>query len=154
MKVFDSDYSLHKIEVLLEEKMEEAYRIKQEEESKIIDSFNLSYEDYCYLILKLKGMTAYGKTLELIQRYKISLITALVYSIRYGTKENVYKKVKMFIKKMPQHQLRYALDMFGDVVEEYAIYNYEQYKGHLDYLFEALAIQAGEDTTYYMSYVG
>ncbi len=154
MKVFDSDYSLNEIEMLLGEKMEEAYRNTQEEECKIIDSFDLSYEDYCYLLLKLKGLITYGRGVELMERYKISVVTALVYSIRYSAKENVYEKIKMFIEKLPQHQLRYALDMLVDVVEEYALCSYEQCKGQLDHLFEVLASQAGEDAAYYMSYVG
>ena len=154
MKVFASDYSLNEIELLLEEKMEEAYKNTREEECKIINNFNLSYEDYCYLLLKLKGLVTYGRGVELLERYKISVVTVLVYAIRYGKKETVYEKIKTFIKKLPQHQLRYALDMFADVVEEYALCSYEHCKGQLDRLFEVLAAQAGEDTTYYMSYVG
>lgn len=154
MKVFDLDYSLNEIERLLEEKMEQAYQNMTEEESKMIDSFDLSYEDYCYLLLKLKGLITYGTELELIEKYKISVVTALVYAIRYGKKENVYQKITAFIQKLPQHQLRYTIGLFANVAEEYALGSYKQCKGQLEHLFDILAAQAGENRTYYMSYVG
>lgn len=154
MKVFDSDYSLSEIEILLEEKMEQAYQHMTEEESKIIDSFDLSYEDYCYLLLKLKGLITYGTDLELMEKYKISVVTALVYAIRYGKRENVYQRIRTFIQKLPQHQLRYTVGLFANVAEEYALGSYKQCKGQLEHLFEILAEQAGENTTYYMPCVG
>ena len=85
MNILDADFTLYEIEQTLEE------RFRMEEKMlRTIGDLDLSYEDYKYLVLKLKGISKYMTRIEVFEQYKLSIITALVFSIRYEKKTAFY----------------------------------------------------------------
>ena len=146
MKIFENAISLAEIERLLEEKIivEEPKRNKKESRRvTILGSLGLTYEDYRYLLLKLKGVKKYGNILGVMERYRLSLLTAMVFAIRNGEEDGSYQMLKEEFLNLPQHQIRQSLLICQEAFEEYAIHSFGMDMNHFEGVYQALAIHAG-----------
>lgn len=155
MKLFENAISLAQIERLLEEKIEVQENKRNKKETRyitILGSLGLTYEDYRYLLLKLKGVKKYGNMLGVMERYKLSLLTAMVFAIRNGEEDDSYRMLKEEFLNLPQHQIRQSLMICQDAFEEYAIHSFGMDMSRFEGIYQALEIHAGvnEGVMYYV----
>lgn len=139
MNILDADLTLLELEELLELEMR-----NEEKDIRIIGDLDLSYEDYKYMILRLKGLTKYRWNMEVFEKYKLCIITSWVFTLRYETDKNfMYDKVKRLLNGLQQHHLRYCIKMCASAFEEYGIETYGIDTQTLEGIFELSAIHAG-----------
>lgn len=157
MKIFDASLSLLEIENLLEEVMElevsDSYNSDTEEEL-LMNNLELTYEDYRYLMFKLKGIVKYRNSIDIIGRYKLSILAAVIFSIKNGDREETYQLMKEAFFSLPQHQIRKLLNICREAFDEYAIHSFGLDLNSFDGVFSALSIHAGAVQEYSISYVG
>ena len=139
MNLLDADLTLLEIEKLLEGE------IKNEQKNlRIIGDLDLSYEDYKYMILRLKGLTKYKWNIEVFERYKLSILTTWIFTLRYeADKSYLYDKVKEILNSLQQHHMRYCIQTCAAAFEEYGIETYGIDIYSLEGIFEVSAIHAG-----------
>lgn len=157
LKIFDSALSLLEIEDLLEEKIALEYTSSVKKgitEYFMMNRVNLNYEDYRYLLFKLKGLTRYENNVDIMGRYKLSIIIAMVFTIRNHQEEGTYEKLKERFLRLPQHQLRQYLTICKEAFDEYAIHSFGLNLDSFDGMYEALSMHAGVNQEYVVSYVG
>lgn len=113
MKILRKSLSLLSIEKILESELTyERHNIK------IIGDLDISLEDYHYLISKLKRLF-YGTTnVTLLRKYRLSITTAWIFTLKYDGELNLNEMNKI-IMKIPQHHFRCFLDIFYSVFEEF-----------------------------------
>ncbi len=138
MNILDADFTLYQIEQTLEE------RFKTEEKMlRTIGDLDLTYEDYKYLVLKLKGISKYITRIEVFEQYKLSIITALVFSVKYEkNKKSIYQSIRKGLNKLQQHQLRFVIRISTDVFYELGLSTYGVRMNSIDDLLEVVTIHA------------
>lgn len=138
MNILDADFTLYEIEQTLEE------RFRMEEKMlRTIGDLDLSYEDYKYLVLKLKGISKYMTRIEVFEQYKLSIITALVFSIRYEKKQpSTFMEIQEMLMKMQQHQLRFFIRISSNVFLELGLSTYGVEMNTIDDVLEVITIHA------------
>lgn len=138
MNILDADFTLYQIEQTLEE------RFKTEEKMlRTIGDLDLSYEDYKYLTLKLKGISKYITRIEVFEQYKLSIITALVFSIRYEEKKaSAYELIRNGLLNLQQHQLRFFIRISTNVFLELGLSTYGVEMNSIDDILEVITIHA------------
>jgi hypothetical protein len=142
MKILDASLSLSEMETVLEHAI-----LNDENDIRIIGDLELSYEDYKCLALKLKGITKYKENIELFDRYKLCAVVAWVFALRYEKEDKIdHTLVKRLLGNLPQHQLRYVLNLFTTTFSDYGLDDYEVDTNSLDGFFVVAAIHAGIPT--------
>ena len=138
MNILDADFTLYQIEQTLEE------RFRAEEKTvRTIGDLNLTYEDYKYLILKLKGISKYISRVEVFEQYKLSIITAIVFSIRYEHDTAViYQKMTDSLARLQQHQLRFFIRIATDAFYELGLSTYGIRMNTIDDVLEVATLHA------------
>lgn len=139
MNVLDADFTLYEIELTLER------RLRAEEKGiRTIGDLNLSYEDYKYLVLKVKGLTKYITRIEVFEQYKLSIVTALVYTMRYEEEiTETYSEVRKIVDQLQQHHVRYCIRLCANTFYELGLSTYGVQMNTLDDLIEVVMIHAG-----------
>jgi hypothetical protein len=139
MNVFATSSSLLEIEKTLVEELS-----KEENDINFIGDLNLSYEDYRYLVMKLKKIQRHKYCISLLERYRCSIVTAWTFSLKFEKKERTsYFIAKRIMEDIPQHQLRYSLNILFLVFEEYGIINFRADKKNMERLFSIVEINSG-----------
>lgn len=117
MNILDADLTLYEIE----HRLEETFRA-EENVIHTIGDLELSYEDYKYLILKIKGLTKYITRVEVFQQYKLSILTAMVFSVRYGGDiRGVYHSILDVLTHFQQHHVRYVMRICQNVFYDFGL---------------------------------
>lgn len=138
MNILDADFTLYQIEQTLEE------RFKTDEKMlRTIGDLDLTYEDYKYLVLKLKGISKYITKIEVFEQYKLSIITALVFSIKYeNTSKSLYQTIRKTLNKLQQHQIRFFIRISTNVFDELGLSTYGVQMNSISDILEVVAIHA------------
>lgn len=138
MNLFDADFTLYEIEQTLEEKFK-----AEEKTVRTIGDLDLSFEDYKYLVFKLKGLTKYITRIEVFEQYKISIVTALVFAVRYeeDTKA-MYKELRKFLRQFQQHHVRYCIRICMNAFCELGLSMYGSKFNSVEDVFEVVSIHA------------
>ena len=138
MNILDADFSLLDIE----HRLEEIFKAN-EKTLRTIGDLDITYEDYKYLILKLKGLTKYITRIEVLEQYKLSIVTALVFAVRYEHDlEGVYHSMLDLIGHFQQHHVRYIMRICLNVFYELGLSTYGIHCCSLDDVFEVISIHA------------
>ncbi|MDE6209873.1 MAG: hypothetical protein K2M73_09415 [Lachnospiraceae bacterium] len=90
------------------------------EDHQITKSIQLSEDDTRHILHMLDNINA--NRLEDYEKIKLTIIVAWTYAIKYNLHNPSLKK--SFLKRLynlPQHHIRYYIDLFGSVFEEYSI---------------------------------
>lgn len=143
LKIFDAASSLLEIEDLLEERLES----KETKENLVSGKLDLNYEDYRYLLFKLKGLARHKNEIEILERYRLSIITAMIFTIRNEKPEESYEYLKELFLSLPQHQLRQYLNICKEAFDEYALHSFEMNFYNFDAFYQVLTIHAGTNGT-------
>lgn len=114
MKILDSVLSLEQMEDILEKELE-----RQKHSIRIFGDLDLSYEDYKCLSLKFRGIYRYPGSIEILENFKLSLLTAWIFSLRYEKEEISYYNIKKVLLKLPQYMQRKFISMCSETFEEY-----------------------------------
>jgi hypothetical protein len=139
MNILNKPFTLLEIEHLLDEELSD-----ERNNYRIIGDLNLTYEEYCYLELKSKGLQRYESNLTMMEQYKFVLLVSWVFSIRYTDKENLkLDELRNKFQKLPQHTQRQAVKIIAEVFHEYGINTYELNPYTIEGLYAILAIHAG-----------
>ncbi|MDO5520677.1 MAG: hypothetical protein Q4G58_09315 [bacterium] len=138
MNILDADFTLYQIEQTLEE------RFKTDEKMlRTIGDLDLTYEDYKYLVLKLKGISKYITKIEVFEQYKLSIITAMVFSVRYEkSTKSIYQQIRKTLNKLQQHQLRFVIRVTTNVFYELGLSTYGVEMNTINDILEVIAIHA------------
>lgn len=139
MNILDADFTLYEIEQTLE------YQLRVEDERiRTIGDLNITYEDYRYLTLKLKGLTKYITRIDIIEQYKLSIVTAMVFSIRYEKElEYCYQQIRNCLNKLQQHHLRYCIRICSDTFYELGLSTYGLSLNSIEDVLEVITMHAG-----------
>lgn len=139
MNLLDADLTLLELEKLLEAEIK-----NEQKDLRIIGDLDLSYEDYKYMILKLKGLTKYKWNIEVFEQYKLSIIATWIFALRYETdKRYLYDKIKGIVDSLQQHHMRYCIETCASAFEEFGIETYGIDIYSMEGIFEVSAIHAG-----------
>lgn len=139
MNLFEANFTLLDIERTLEEELR-----ANEKRARTIGDLELTYEDYKYLTFKLQGLTRYLSKIEVIERYNLCIVTALVFGLRYDKDKNlVYNRVKDILEHIQQHQLRYYIKICMVTFYELGFSTYGVDLRNIDDIFEVSLIHAG-----------
>lgn len=138
MKILDADFTLYDIEQTLEEKFS-----TENKTLRTIGDLDLSYEDYKYLVFRLKGLTKYITRTEVFEQYKLSIVTAFVFAITYeeDTKK-VYKEIGRLLKQFQQHQVRYYIRICMNVFFGLGLSTFGNGVTSIDDVFEVAVLHA------------
>lgn len=138
MKLFSADLTLYE----MEQRLEHCF-LGNDRKIRIIGDLNLSSEDYKYLNFKLKGILHYISRVEVMEQYRFSILTTLVFAIRY--EKNVMATLKYYEQYMiqfQQHQYRFCMRMLADTFHEMALSTYGIKIHAYQELIEVLTIHA------------
>lgn len=138
MRFFCADVTLYEMEQQLEHKF-----YNDNHKIRTIGDLNLSYEDYKYLNFKLKGILHYISKVEVVEQYKLCIVTTLVFAIRY--EKNVTPTLKyyeQFMNQFQQHQFRFCIHVITDAFHEMGLSTYGIRINSSKELLELLAIHA------------
>lgn len=138
MKILDSVLSLEQMEDILEKELE-----RQKHSIRIFGDLDLSYEDYKCLSLKFRGIYRYPGSIEILENFKLSLLTAWIFSLRYEKEEISYYNIKKVLLKLPQYMQRKFISMCSETFEEYELFTYTIHVSNLKDLCSVIAIHAG-----------
>lgn len=132
-------YTLNKFEELLSDELR-----KEEKHIRILGDLDITYEDYCYLTLKLKGLIEHSDSMAFLYKFKLCIITAWVFSLRYGDIDRIaYDKVEEMALQFPQHHIRYIIRIVSSAFEEYGLNLFDIDIDTLQELFALTAIHTG-----------
>ncbi len=139
MRLFSADLSLYEMERLLEHCFYE-----EENKVRIIGDLNLTNEDYKYMTLKVKGILRYISKVEVMEQYRLCILTTLVFAIRYEKNAAVIlKQFEKYWNQFQQHQYRFCMQAFGDKLHEIGLSTYSIRIDSSKELMEVLFIHAG-----------
>lgn len=139
MNLLQTPLTLLEIERLLEKELRD-----EEKDYRIIGDLELTYEEYCFLSLKAKGLQRYENDLAITEKYRFVTLVTWVFSMRYAniekaSHEAMYNKVN----KLQQHTMRKTIHVIAGTFEEYGINTYGLDIYSLEGLFALIGIHAG-----------
>lgn len=138
MKVFKERYSLYDIE----EKLEWEY--SGNKKIRIVGDINIDYDDYRFLMDKLRAIQPHVGNLEVMMKYRLSQITSWIFYLRYEDPSRIYiSDYHMIMKHIPQHVEKHYLQMYSDAFCEYGFATAAINDLTLQGLFAVVALQAG-----------
>lgn len=140
MGIFNTSLSLHQIEEILVAQLK-----NKKNNIRILGDMDLSYEDYCYLLLKIRGLEQYRECLEIFEEFRLSVLISWIFSMRLEKNEyNGYKRVKEQMNAMKQHHIRAYVNIMLNVFDEYEINTYKMVQeGTIDDLMALLVVHTG-----------
>lgn len=138
MNLLQTPLTLLEIERLLEKELRD-----EEKNYRIIGDLELTYEEYCFLILKAKGLQRYENNLDMIEKYRFVVLVSWVFSMRYSNEKVNYETMYSDINKLQQHIMRKTISIIAGTFEEYGIYTYGLDIYSLEGLFELIGIHSG-----------
>lgn len=140
MSILNTSLSLNQIEKELERQLE-----KPENNIRILGDMDFSYEDYQYLLLKIRGLGAYGRTLEILENCRLSILTLLVFGLRMEKgKRNCFMKLREEMDGLEQHRIRKYAQMMLEAFEEYGLNMFGiKTTGTMDDFLELLVVHTG-----------
>lgn len=139
MNILRTPLSLLEMENLLQEELRKNHKY-----IRILGDMNLSYEDYKCLLLKLKGIDKYRKNVKVVEQYRLSIIIACIFTLRYEKAEKIeYNKMKDILQHLSQHQVRFCMELFANTYEEYGIPTFGIDVHSIEDLFSLAAVHAG-----------
>lgn len=146
MYILDADFTLFEIEQTLENEL----RV-EDTGLRTIGDMKFTYEDYMYLTLKLKGLTKYLTKVEVLDKYKLSIVTAMVFSLRYDEvgDETLIDQMRGVMKRLQQHQVRYCIQSLSTTFYELGIHTYGITMDNMNDLFEVIMLHAGLSPSMY-----
>lgn len=120
MRMFQKDQTLNQIEQYLES------LLNQEDETiRYIGDFDLSYEDYKFLIKRLNGLDNFQGEIALLERYKVSILTAWIFGLRYHTDVRyTYGNLVAAFALVPQYLRRQLTSIYANVFEDNNLLKY------------------------------
>lgn len=136
MSILNCNMSLHEIEECLEKEVLNSVRI--------IGDIDLTNEDMNYLSLKIKGLNRFTSDISVCETYKLALLISLVFQIK--REEEIMGNinyVRNMYQKLPQHHIRFFLELFEDTFNEYGITTFDLDTRHFNGLFSILTAHAG-----------
>jgi hypothetical protein len=127
----------------IEERLEEEF-LNSKKYLRIIGDIDLSSDDYKYLILKIKGLTRFSANISICETYKLSLLTACVFSIKKEQEnQGSIESLRTMYRALPQHHMRYFRRLCKSTLEEYGMSTFQMDTRHFDGLFSILLAHAG-----------
>ncbi len=139
MNVLEADFNLYDIEKLLEEMLR-----SEDKQIRAIGDLDLSYEDYKYLVFRVKGLQKYITRLEVFMEYRLSIVTALVFSVRYEQSiSGTFKEIINMIESLQQHHVRYCVRCCADAFYELGLPTYGISVNSIEDFIEVLILHAG-----------
>jgi len=138
MNILKNATTLLEIEKMIEEEI-----TSSENNIRIIGDINLSFEEYKYIKLKLKGLGLYRKDVDVWDKYKLCTVVAWVFALRYDEKDYFEQSLMENFGGIQQYIMRYMIDMYNDVFDEFGIEIPGQEINSIESLKEAIALQAG-----------
>lgn len=138
MNLLQTPLTLLEIERLLEKELRD-----EEKNYRIIGDLELTYEEYCFLILKAKGLQRYENNLVMLEKYRFVVLVSWVFSMRYANEKVSYDTMYIEINKLQQHIMRKTIGILAGTFEEYGIYTYGLDIYSLEGLFELIGIHSG-----------
>lgn len=138
MNLLQTPLTLLEIERLLEKELRD-----EEKDYRIIGDLELTYEEYCFLTLKAKGLKRYENNLAMIEKYRFVALVSWVFSMRYSNEKVNYKTMYSDVNNLQQHIMRKTISIIAGTFEEYGIYTYGLDIYSLEGLFELIGIHSG-----------
>lgn len=139
MNLLNKPLTLLEINDLLEEKLR-----CDNNRNRIIGDLDLSYEEYCLLSLKSKGIQCYTNDFEILENYRVVVIVSWVFTLRYAPIEKVkVDKIKRIFTNLQQHIVRKTIDTIAETFEELGMNTYGLDIYTLDGLFTLIGLHAG-----------
>ncbi|WP_455715616.1 hypothetical protein [Anaerosporobacter sp.] len=139
MNLLQTPLTLLEIEHLLEKEL-----MDEKKGLRIVSDLNLTYEEYCFLSLKAKGLQRYDSDLIMLEKYRAVILVSWVFSLRYGNMEKVnYSKMCNKINNLQQHIMRKTINLIAETFDENGINTYGKDIYTLEGLFSLIGIHAG-----------
>lgn len=139
MNLLQTPLTLLEIERLLEKELRD-----EEKDYRIIGDLELTYEEYCFLSLKAKGLQRYENDLAITEKYRFVTLVAWVFSMRYANIDKAsYEAMYIKVNKLQQHMMRKTIHVIAGTFEEYGINTYGLDIYSLEGLFALIGIHAG-----------
>ncbi|WP_310604993.1 hypothetical protein [Anaerosporobacter sp.] len=139
MNLLQTPLTLLEIEQLLEKELRD-----ETKGYRIIGDLELTYEEYCFLELKAKGLKRYGNDLTIMEKYRFVVLVSWVFSMRYGNLDKVNcGMINDKINKLPQHIMRKTIHVVAQTFEDYGINTYGLDIYSTEGLFALIGIHAG-----------
>jgi len=122
MNIFNTSQTLYQVERVLEQQLK-----LPKNNVRILGDLPVSYEDYRYLLLKLRGLKRYWGDIRGLENFRLSVLTLWAFSLRYEKTEQGYQRIKSQLLGVPQHHTRVYINMLLN-----AFYEYELNVFHMD----------------------
>lgn len=111
---------------------------------RIVSDLNLTYEEYCFLSLKTKGLQRYENDLVMLEKYRFAILVSWVFSLQYGNLEKVnYSNMCRKISNLQQHIMRKTINIIAETFDENGINTYGKDTSTMEGLFSLIGIHAG-----------
>jgi hypothetical protein len=139
MNLLQTPLTLLEIEHLLEREL-----MDEEKGIRLISDLNLTYEEYCFLSLKAKGLMKYENNLVMLEKYRFVILVTWVFSLQYGNLEKVkYKNMWNKFSSLQQHVLRKTINVIAETFDENGINTFGKDTYTMEGLFSLIGIHAG-----------
>lgn len=139
MYLLQTPLTLLEIEHLLEREL-----MDEEKGLRLVSDLNLTYEEYCFLSLKAKGLQRYENDLVMLEKYKFVVLVLWVFSLQYGNLEKIkYSKIRDKINNLQQHIMRKTVTIIAETFDENGINTYGKDIYTLEGLLSLIGIHAG-----------
>lgn len=139
MKLLQNPLTLFEIEKLLENELRDGKK-----NYRIIGDLDLTYEEYCFLELKSRGLKQYRDNLQFLEKYRLVILVTWVFGLRYATVDKSgYYQIREDIGKLKQYVVRKTLSIIGEAFDENALNTFGEDVSTLDGLFTIIGIHAG-----------
>ncbi|WP_167958315.1 hypothetical protein [Anaerosporobacter faecicola] len=130
----------------IEEMLENEFRDDQKG-IRIIGDLDLTYEDYCFLELKAKGLQRYSNNMVMVEKYRFVVLTTWVFALRYGNLDKInMAKVSKKFTSLQQHIMRKSIHIISETFDEFGLNTYGQNTYTLEGLLTAIGLHAGIPT--------
>lgn len=126
---------LTEIQAILEKIFEKKMRLY----TRVCDIIELSFDEYTTLTNKINAIS----TMEAVNRYSLSILTAWVTSYKFNREDECYKIIKDFMANMPQHYTKFTLESLNNTCYDYQIYNFKSGLNNIESIQQLIKIHAG-----------
>lgn len=114
---------------------------KSSKSARIITDLPLTMEDIQELLNKLAVIQ---HDMELVERYRISIVTAWAYALRYeNLKKDDYRSIVEKLDQIPQYSIRRFFEICGAVFADYGLVMYYSEIQRKEELYTMITVHAG-----------
>ena len=140
MDILNTSMTLGEIEEVLAEQLKDS-----ENNIRILGDLKISYEDYCYLLLKIRGLEQYHEKLELMEKYRLSVLVSWVIGLRFEKSEaKGCNRIKNQLLGMEQHHVRSYIASMLNTFDEYGLNTFQMTENaSVEDLLELLVVHTG-----------